>query len=406
MPSFTYEALDGGGAVRRGQRSAVDHATLMRDLRADGLFLTLVQHHAGSHDRQPIRWSPWGWWAAMRPLRQSDIAFFFRQFALMLRAGLSVIDGLKTIERLTPNRHLAVICADLVTQIEAGQTVAQSLARHPTHFDSLIQALVATGEATGELDALAERIVELIQRRGELRNQIITSLIYPAVVLLMGCGVAAFLVIKVIPQFAKFFANRSKQLPASTQALMDVSAFLTTTGPYLFALLLLLVGGVLLLRWWQRTRYSVDRLVLLTPVLGAVFSSGAMALLGSNLALLLKSGVGLVEALRILKTCMSNECYRRRIENARQSVIRGDTIAGGIAGAGIPDLVPQLIAVGERAGAVDRICHEIGHYYDGDLRLRIRQLTALFEPTVIVVIGGMVGFVYFAFFQAIFAIAQ
>ena len=404
MPAYAFEALDASGKAVRGQRPAADRSSLIRDLRADGLFVTRIEDRSRGTSRTRIGWTPWAWWAAWRPLTQNDLSFFFRQFALMLRAGLSVVEALKTTERLSVNRHLVALCADLAEQVQAGLPFSQALARHPTRFDILVRALVATGETTGELDALSEKIVDLIQRRLELRAQIITSLIYPCVVLLMAAGVTTFLVVKVIPQFAKFFANKAKALPPATQALLDVSAFLTAYGLWIIGGGIVLVIALCLLRWWPRTRYVVDRAVLLIPVLGPIFTSGGISLIGSNLALLVKSGVGLVEALRVLGDCLSNACLRRRVEQARLSVTRGETIAEGIEGPGIPPLVPHLLGVGEKTGAVDKVCHELGSYFDADLRLRLRRMTALFEPAVIVVVGGVVGFVYFAFFQAVFAL--
>lgn len=404
MPAYAYEAIDASGASVRGQRPAADRSALIRDLRADGLFVTSVEDRRRHAGIPRGGWAPWTWWAAWRPLGQNDIAFFFRQFALMLRAGLSVVEALKTTERLSANRQLAALCADLAEQVESGLPFSQAMARHPARFDILVRALVATGEVTGELDALSEQIVELIQRRLEIRAQIITSMIYPGIVLLMAAGVTTFLVVKVIPQFAKFFANKAKALPPATQALLDVSAFLASYGLWIIGGGIVLLIAFVTLRWWHRTRYAVDRGVLLIPVLGAIFTSGGVSLIGNNLALLVKSGVGLVEALQVLGDCLGNACLQRRVEQARLSVTRGGTISEGIAGPGIPPLVPHLLGVGEKTGAVDKVCHELGTYFDGDLRLRLRRMMALFEPAVIVVIGGVVGFVYFAFFQAVFAL--
>jgi type IV pilus assembly protein PilC len=417
VPHYHYEALNEEGIEQRGRATAPDRKAAAGGLKRRGLFvvnLTEVAEevpHASTVERQttapdaPIEVAPRGSEFFSLPVRDRDRILFLQQGALMLRAGLTLSQCLSEAARTTPRARFAAALNRMQRGLQTGASLSQAMAREKGLFPDIVVQMIASAEASGEMDTVFDRMAEHLEKWSALKMALVTSLTYPLIVVLVSVGVAGFLVVKVVPTFVKFFAARQTTLPPATQALMDLSNWLTSHAIGLSVGLLL---GVLAGSVGYRlppTRCMIDRGILALPIVGKLVKMGAMAHIGRTLSMLLGSGVTLLESLRIVRSLIGNRALSGCLEQASASILAGGSLADGLWQGVLPAMVPQVISVGERTGTLAHVLEELGRFYETQIEAATRRLSALVEPVLILIIGGMVGFVYYAFFQAVFQIA-
>ena len=404
MASFSYTALDARGGETAGTIQASDARTAAAQLRQRGLRVLGVTESAGEGGglAREIDLSSL---AALRSVSNQSLVFFFRQLSFMLRAGLPVMQALELAHAQVSGGRLQQIIARMLKDIESGSQLSQAMARHSDVFSRLSVNLVIAGENTGELDRIVDRLATHLEKKGALRAQMINAMIYPVVVVLAALGVGTFLVLKIIPKFGQFLASQGKPLPPSTQFLIDLSAFVVANGVWLLGLIAAFVAAAVAAYNTAHGRLALDRLLLKLPVMGKLLMNGSMAQMNWGLAMLLKSGVTVYDGLRIASGLLSNRILSGLLQNAADTILTGRDLAGSLRAPVMPVLVTQMIAVGERTGTLDHVMQELGGFYEHQLEVGIKRLSAMIEPALILVIGGMVGFVYYAFFQALFALA-
>jgi type IV pilus assembly protein PilC len=298
------------------------------------------------------------------------------------------------------------VIGKLIEDIKNGSPLSHAMANHPKVFSPLTVKLVVSGEYTGEMDTIVSRLADHLEKRASLKSQTVNAMIYPATVVLAGLGVGAFLVLKIIPQFAKFLLGRGKPLPPSTQMLVDTSNFFINNGVYLLALLGLMIFALVTMYKQPVGRFKLDGIMLKVPVLGKLLTTAAMAQLNWSLSMLLRSGLTVLDALKIVADATGNRVISTHLVHASGQILGGRDMASSIHHPAIPKLVTQMVAVGERTGTLDAVLSEMATYYEQLLQVQIKRLSSLVEPALILVIGGMVGFVYFSFFQALFALQR
>ncbi len=408
MPAFQYTVLAPGQGRRQGTLEAADAAAAAAALRTQGLFvLRLVPQQQAAEEtallHRPVE--PLDWLRRLRlprrGFRTQDRIFLLEQLALMLRSGLTLVQALEVAAAEADKPRLRRALEQVAEQLQQGRQFSQALAAVPGLVPQFVLRLVQSGEVTGQLEHVLGQSAEYLRRRAILRGRLASALVYPAVVVLVALAVAAFLVLKVIPKFATFFSRRGAALPWATQLLVDLSNWLAQYGLYVLGAVV--AAGLALAAFrstaWGRLRW--DRLLLCLPVLGPVLTTAAMSQLSQTLGMLLASGLNLLEALQITAGVIGNRAVRRRVQEAAQGVLEGGSLAGSLRGRPVPELVPRMIAVGERTGSLGEVLEELGRFYDTQLQNHIRRLSAMVEPALILVVGLLVGFVYFAFFQAV-----
>lgn len=393
------------GRKERRAVEAQDRAAAMRILRAEAAAVISLEERdaapgaaapAGRKTRRRTR--------LLRP-RGLDVEFGLRQLSSMLRSGLSLLIALRTSAEQARTRRAARVWTGLGDEIETGVTLCSAM-EESRCFDPYTLALVRMGEQSGELDATLERAAEHMGRRREMRMMLVNALIYPALVVLMTLGVVGFIVLRVIPQIQSFLAQSNQALPAMTQMLLDISLAVREHGRQAAAGILAAVLALFLARRTPRGREQTDRLALFLPVSGRILRLSATAAAARGLAILLDSGVSLLDSLETAAALIRNRRLRRRLTDAREAVIRGETLAGALAAA--PEFMPMLAkmtAVGEATGTLGATLGEIARFHEMLLENAVRRFGALIEPVLILVVGGIVGFVYTAFFLALFSIA-
>lgn len=403
MPRFAYVARDASGARREGRQESATAGAVASGLRDKGwlvLDVRPVVEEAAARS-SGISLNPYGY----LPPRSVDVELTLQQLSVMLRGGMTLLAALKTASEQARRPSMGRVLARVAERIQEGSTLAAAMEEHRA-FGHLVLQLVKVGERTGGLEQVLDRAASALERRRILRTSVFTALMYPTLVLVSSLGVSAFLVLSVIPKIEVFLTALGRKLPPMTQALLDVSAFLRTNGPVLaIALVALGVVGVAVYRW-PPGRLAADRLALRLPLLGSVFRLAGTATFSHGLAILLRSGITLLEGLRTVEDLHRNRHLSARVAEARRSVMDGNTLSAPLAarGAYMP-MLSQMVAVGESAGTLEDVLDEVARFHESQLQAVIRQLSAIIEPVVIVVVGGIVGFVYISFFVALFAAA-
>lgn len=404
MPSFDYIAVNVSGAESRGSLVADNARAATAELRARQLFVTEIREvAAGAGETAGL--SKKFELSEYLSVGGQDIVFFFRQLSFMLRAGLPVVQALQLSRTQISSGRLKLVIGTMLTDIEAGAPMSQAMAKHPEVFTTLMVNLTSAGENTGDMDSIMDRIATHVDKGLALKAMIVNAMIYPAVVIMAAMGVAIFLVWKIIPQFEKFLVGKGKALPPSTQALIDSSHFLRDNGPLIVAGVVALVVGIVLIYKTHGGRLKLDALLLKLPVLGKLLTNGAMAQMNWSLATMLRSGLTVRDGLTITAGVVSNLVVSEKLKSSAELILAGRDLSGSVRHPAIPDLVVQMIAVGERTGTLDHVLTELGGFYETAMQNGIKRLSTMIEPAMILVIGSMVGFVYYSFFQAMFKLA-
>lgn len=418
MRTFQYTALTRDGQETAGRLDAVDSREAAATLRAQQLIVVRIEdsvsrgelderslvQEVGSRSmplqavrRRGLRYTL----AKLRPVLARDKVLFFRQLALMLRAGITIVQALRVNARQSSSPRLERISLELAANVQAGKSFSAALAEHPKHFSNMHVKLVESAEASGELDVILDQVAQRIENQAELKTQLLTSLSYPLIVVILSVFVAVFLVLNVIPKFASFFLRRGLELPWLTQFLVDISDVIRQYGLIILGVISALCILVGVLYSTPRGRFVFDVVLLKLPVTGNLIVSSAIAQLSRNLSMLIRSGVTLFEALRVTAGTMNNRALAVLLGDSADSILKGQPLAETMDRAILPAVVPQLIAVGEHTGSLEEVLGELGDFYEQDLDARVRRTAALAGPVVILTVGGLVAFVYFAFFLAL-----
>lgn len=383
---------------------AASPAAVAGDLRNRGWVVVEVRSEEAREASSGIRLvslNPANW----LPVRSSDVEVSARQIAVMLRSGLTLLNALQTVSEQAPRPAMGRIWQDVARRIQEGAGLADAMAEHP-QFSQIVVQLVRVGEQTGHLEAVLTRAADTLEGRRLLRSQLLTALTYPTIVFVAAIGVTIFMMVSVIPKLQTFLAALGRRLPPMTQLLIDVTDFVNAHLVHAGIGLTVLIATVITLRSWPPGRLQMDRYLLRVPVIGKLLRLTGTVLLARGLSTLIRSGVTLLEGLRTVERLLSNRYLALRVAEARDAVMQGGALAETLETKGsFMPMLAGMVAVGESAGTLDEVLEEVARFYEDQLQRAIRQLAALVEPAIIVVVGGIVGFVYISFFMALFAAA-
>lgn len=415
MPVFYYKALDQQGKTTKGHIDAANEGAVAGSLRAKSLFVlevtktTKTQAPDDSQGGAPTTVQSSNQSLSLReryqPISTQERVFFFRQLGVMLRSGLPLLQALDVCKLQGMNPRLVCKIDEMVQGIQKGKSLSQCMNEHRELFPLTAIKLIESGEASGELDQVLERVSEHMEMSAAMKSKLFTSLAYPGIVVFAAIGVGTFLTLTVIPKFTDYFSKRNMDLPGSTQLLMNISEFMQDYGFFMFLGIILSFIGLILL--WRRpaSRLVLSRQMTRIPVFGKVFEVSAMAQMGQTLSMLLGSGLTVTESLQVAATTTQNASYQNGLALSVNAILRGQSLSESFHKDAFPPLVKQMISVGEQTGELPQALEHMGKFYEGELQARIARMSALIEPVILLLIGGIVGFVYFAFFKAVFQIA-
>jgi type IV pilus assembly protein PilC len=291
-------------------------------------------------------------------------------------------------------------------RVEQGSTFADALATREKVFSEHVVQLVRVGETTGNLDASLRAAAEHLERIRHMRLTLVNALAYPAIVTLLAVGVTAFLVVGVIPTLQKYLGGRGRSLPVLTQNLLDTVGWIQEWAPTLALVLFATVIALVFIYRWPPGRLALDAFSLRLPVVGRVLRLAGTATMARSLGVLIESGVTLLASLGTVERLLGNRALGARIGAARDSVLRGGSLAAALSGGReFMPMLGRMVAVGEQSGTLVPVLGEVAKFHENQLLAAIRRMSILIEPVVILVVGGIVGFVYIAFFVALFSLA-
>ena len=385
MPtSYFFRAIATDGKVRTGTITAETEKIVARELKRQGLIPVFVgfEQKKGLALKMP----------SFGRSHRKDVLFFTQELSTLLNAGVPLDRALGITAELTEKGDFRSIVLDVMRVLKGGKSFADSLATHPAHFSELYVNMVRAGEASGSLGTIFERLSEFERTRDDLRGYIVSSLIYPALLTLVGIGSIFILLNFVVPRFAAIFSDPRMKIPTPTLLLIQTSAYVRAYSlPGFAVLVVLIIGFQAYIRtaagalWWDTLRLRI-------PLLGDALRKAETARFARAMATLIAASVPLVQSIGIARGILNNRRIAGTLEQVSQGVKRGEGISGPLARAGqFPPLASHLLSVGEETGNLDAMFQRMADIYDAETRSAIRRFTSLFEPVIILVMGVMVG---------------
>ena len=415
MPVFEYKGLNEAGKTVSGLEEADSAKALRGLLRKAGVYLTEVTGEADSgsagkgkgkgkrkgiadKDIQIAK-------LARSRIKTEDIAITTRQLATLLGAGVTLVEALSALVDQVEKERFKRILSEVKQRVNEGSSLGDALAHHQKVFGSLYVNMIRAGEHSGALDAVLARLADFTEGQAKLRQKIVGTMIYPAIMVVIGGGILVLLMTVVVPKVVKIFDSVKGTLPWTTKLLIWSSD--TLQGYWFIIFPALIVGAVMFVRWTrsEKGKPTWDRYLLKAPVIGSLVRLLAISRFSRTLATLLKSGVPLLTAMDIVKNVVTNTVLADVVEKARDSIREGESVANPLKRSGeFPPLVYHMVAIGERSGQLEEMLLSVADSYESQVNVKIGALTALLEPLIIVAMGGVIGFVAFSILMPILQI--
>jgi type IV pilus assembly protein PilC len=398
--TFKYSVRDRSGKLVNGELAAETEAALVQRLKSMG-YAPVSIAEANTGFKKELSIPGFG----KNKVKLKDLAIFSRQFATMINSGLSLMRALTILAEQTESKTLAAIVGEVRTEVEAGSALSLAMSKHPRTFPPLMVNLCKAGEIGGFLDAVLLQIAENYEAEVKLRSKIKSAMTYPIVVACIAMIALVVMLTFVVPTFAKIFQSLGSKLPAPTQMLVDLSHAMKYLLP------LGIIGAIAFVIIWKRIKHleSVRRVVdpwkLKVPVFGMLFQKVAIARFARNLGTMIRSGVPILQALDIVADTTGNWTITSAVRDVQDSVRQGESLTQPLSEHDVfPPMVVQMMAVGEDTGALDTMLAKIADFYDQEVEATTEALTALIEPIMIAVLGGLVGGMIVCLYLPIFDI--
>lgn len=339
------------------------------------------------------------------PLREKMI--FTRQLSTMVSAGIAAPKAIAVIATQTQNEFAKSVYYHLIDDLEQGLQLSVAMSKYPNHFSQVMISVIRSGEQTGQLDEVLNQLAKQLERDNMLSSKVRNAMIYPAIVILAMLGIGIFMMIFVIPKFKAIFASAKVDLPWSTQALIGFSDSVVSYWYFYFIVLVFLVLAVRAFLISDYGRYFFDELKLKIPVFSKVVEGVYMARFSQTLAMMNKSGVPILESIKIISTVMDNQVYNEGLRMATAQVERGLPLSSQLSkNPNFPVLVSQMIGVGEQTGQLEGVMDKLGKFYEEETDEKIKGLASLIEPVVMILLGIGVAFIVISVITPIYKIAQ
>ena len=403
MPVFEYKALSNTGKPVQGLKEAESPKALRAALKRDGVFLTDVLGEKQQQAQQAREVNVRRW--VVGRVSADDLAITTRQLAVLVHAGIPLIEALNALVEQVEHERLKRVISDVKQRVNEGASLADALAVHAKVFSTLYVNMIRAGESSGALDVVLVRLADFTESQARLRSKVMGAMTYPAAMGVVGGGIMLILFAVVIPKITKIFEDTQVVLPLTTKLLIGFSSFVSD---YWWALLLLAGAAAWgFMRWKDSTagRARWDRTKLTLPIFGRLIRTIAIGRFARTLATLLKSGVPLLAAMDIVKNIVGNVRLAEVIEQSRQAIQEGESIAAPLKRSGeFPPLVHHMVAIGERSGSLEEMLGNVADAYEDQVETTVAALTSLMEPIMIVVMGAVVTFIVFSVLMPILQI--
>jgi len=401
MPLFAYKGKTASGEVKKGEVEAENKADAQKRLRQMKIQPTSVKPKGGIEINIPTP-------EFLKPkVTNKDLVIFTRQFATMIDSGLPLVQCLDIQATQAANPTFREELAVIKEQVESGSTFAESLAKFPKTFDELYMNMVAAGEVGGILDTILNRLAGYLEKADKLKRQIKGAMSYPVVVVGVSGIVVAMLLLKVVPTFQEMFAEMGQTLPLPTQIVIGLSEWLQAN--FLYCVVAMFASYKALTYFYSTPKGNLilDALLLKSPVFGDMLTKVAVARFCRTLGTMVSSGVPILEALEICSRTAGNKVIENAVAKVRDAISEGRSISEPLTEAGVfPDMVCQMISVGEATGALDVMLNKVADFYEDEVDQAVENMTSMMEPLIIVGLGTIIGGLVIAMYMPIFSMAS
>ena len=395
MPVFTFSGKDASGQKVSGERVAPNKQSLAQALRRDRITPGAIREKGKEFSMPTFRTTK---------VKNKDIAIFFRQFSVMIDAGLPLVQCLEILAANQENQTFQKTLTGVRTTVEGGATLANAMRQYPVIFDDLTTNMIEAGETGGILDIILQRLATYVEKAVRLRSAVKSALIYPVAVVSMAVLIVGALLKWVVPIFANLFAGLGVALPLPTRITMGLSQFVQTFW------WIIMVGGIALwfgvkqIRKNPRGRYYFDKMLLNLPVVGGLLRKIAVGRFTRTLGTLITSGVPILEGLSITAKSSGNAVLEEALMKVRKAIEEGRTIVDPLRECGVfPNMVTQMIGVGEATGAMDSMLQKIADFYEEEVDAATKDMLAMLEPVIIGILGISVGGIVISLYMPLFA---
>lgn len=400
MPTLAYSVRDQQGKLLRGSSEARSKEELTRSLHAKGLIVISIEESKGTvRITSPKR-------KMHRGVKLDDLTLFARQLAVLLESGITILKAINMLQQQIESVALQQACKKIEEDLKTGTSLKDAISKHPKVFTQMWPDLIETGEATGQLAFVLRQLADYFELARGLKKKVVSALMYPAVLIAVSIAAIFIFMYKVIPIFAEIYKSFGGELPWLTTAVINFSAGLQKH--LLKGVVVLVVSGFAFAKYikTEKGRRDFDYMKLNMPVVGGLFKSFAIERFSAALGILIKGGISIVHALEVATRATANKIMEEALEKVKLNVVQGKPMSVPMAEIGLfPPLVTQMIAVGEESGRLAQLLDEISKFYNEDVSMRITRLTALFEPSLLVIMGGVIGILVAAMYLPIFKMA-
>lgn len=400
MEQYIYTVKDQKGQARNGVIEATDKRQASTILHDRGLIVIKLEEKLAGRDLLTLI-------RDFRGIGLGPLANFTRQLSIMVTSGLSLTDSLSILEKQIPEPAFKEIIGSITKDVQGGANFAMALAKHKKVFSTAYVNMIKSGEASGTLDQVLNKLAEALEKEREFKSKIEGAFIYPAIVVIAMLIVTFVVLVFVIPKLTSLYTDLGAQLPLPTQILLLASKIVSQ---FWWAVIGGTILGVVLLRRYQKTEIGarqIDGLVLKIPVMGKINANTSLAVLTRTLGSLVGSGVPILEGLKISGDVASNALHQQSIRRATEAVEKGAVLSAALGKDPLfPPIVSQMVSVGEETGKLDEVLTKLAHYFEIEVEQDIKGLTAALEPIIMIILGVMVAFLVISIILPIYKITS
>ncbi|WP_035587023.1 type II secretion system F family protein [Hippea jasoniae] len=398
MPYFRWKGRDQKGRTRKGEIIAANRNEALAKLKSKRISVIKLKP-APKDIELPF----------LKPkIKEKELMVVTKQLASMLSSGLPLDESLNIMAEQAESKKMGEILYDIKLRVEGGASLSQALNHHKTVFSPMYIHMVNAGEQTGNLDGVLQRLADMMEKHIALKRKVKGALIYPTIVTIVAVGVIALIMTFVIPTFANLYTSSGMELPLPTQIVINISMFMKHNFLYMLAGIIAFVIGVRFsYKRFIGFRRFMDKLLLHLPVFGILAKKGSIANFTTILASLSASGIDILDALDISAKTAGNLVIEETLLEVKDMVKKGENLSYAMSYSGeFPDMVIQMVAVGEETGTLDEMMQKISHYYEAEVDDAVKNLTSMIEPIIIIVLGGAIGFLVISMYLPIFKMGE
>ncbi len=395
--TYVWKGTDADGVKVSGEISAVSTAMVQSELQTAGIVTTKIKSKP-----KPL------FSFLKKKIRFSDIVFFSRYLATVLNAKIPLVQALDIIAGGQENIAMQTLIINIKNDVESGHSFSDALKKYPNYFDNLYCGLVHSGEQSGTLEVMLNRLAAHLENVQSLKRKVKKALVYPIVIVATAFGVSAIMLVFIVPQFEALFKTHNAQLPAFTRAVMGVS---NAVQAYWYIMILVLVAGILAFHYFnkhsKKFSHRVDQLALRLPIFGVLLKKIIYARFTSTLAVTLGSGMLIIDALSLVKEVVKNSVYSDAIGRITNNVVKGQQMYMSMAITNLfPSMIVKMVEIGEKTGEMQEMLQKISEYYEEEVDYTVSNMSSILEPFIIIFLGGIVAVLVISMYLPIFELGS